>query len=93
LTRDEITSLVTALGDVMRVLYGVELVVEVDITPADWAQGRDPQLETAVRLALEPWTSSRAISPPDPGTGPRKASPPRPARNSTGNATWSRSPR
>ena len=27
--------------------------VEVTIAPHDWAAGRDPQLDTAVRLALE----------------------------------------
>jgi tricorn protease len=64
--------------------YGVDPDVEVDITPADWAQGRDPQLETAVSLALEALDKQPAASPPGPGTGPRKARPPlppRPARN------------
>jgi tricorn protease len=64
--------------------YGVDPDVEVDITPADWAQGRDPQLETAVRLALEALDKQSATSPPDPRTGPRKTRPPlppRPARN------------
>ena len=64
--------------------YGVDPDVEVDITPDDWAQGRDPQLETAVRLALEALEKQPATNPPDPGTGPRKARPPlppRPARN------------
>jgi tricorn protease len=64
--------------------YGVDPDVEVDITPDDWAQGRDPQLETAVRLALEALEKQPASSPPDPSTGPRKARPPlppRPARN------------
>jgi tricorn protease len=64
--------------------YGVDPDVEVDITPADWARGRDPQLETAVRLALEALDKQPATSPPDPRTGPRKARtplPPRPARN------------
>jgi tricorn protease len=64
--------------------HGVDPDVEVDITPADWAQGRDPQLETAVGLALEALDKQPAASPPDPGTGPRKARPPlppRPARN------------
>ncbi|BAJ28378.1 MULTISPECIES: S41 family peptidase [Kitasatospora] len=32
---------------------GVTPDVEVPIAPQDWAAGRDPQLETAVRLALE----------------------------------------
>ncbi len=64
--------------------YGVDPDVEVDITPDDWAKGRDPQLETAVRLALEALEKQPASNPPDPGTGPRKARPPlppRPARN------------
>ena len=64
--------------------YGVDPDVVVDITPDDWAQGRDPQLETAVRLALEALDKQPATSPPDPRTGPNKARPPlppRPARN------------
>ena len=60
--------------------YGVDPDVEVDITPADWAHGRDPQLETAVRLALEALDKQPAASPPDPGTGPRKARPALPPR-------------
>jgi tricorn protease len=64
--------------------HGVDPDVEVDITPDDWGQGRDPQLETAVRLALEALDKQPATSPPDPRTGPSKARPPlppRPARN------------
>jgi tricorn protease len=61
--------------------YGVDPDLEVDITPADWARGRDPQLETAVRLALEALDKQPATSPPDPGTGPRKARPPLPPRS------------
>src|SRR6185437_6880052 len=60
--------------------YGVDPDHEVDITPDDWAAGRDPQLETAVRLALEALDRQPAASPPDPGTGPRKARPPLPPR-------------
>jgi tricorn protease len=60
--------------------YGVDPDVEVDITPADWAQGRDPQLETAVRLALEALDKQPATGPPDPRTGPGKARPPLPPR-------------
>jgi tricorn protease len=33
--------------------HGVDPDVEVTIAPHDWAAGRDPQLDTAVRLALE----------------------------------------
>jgi tricorn protease len=60
--------------------YGVDPDVEVDISPDDWAQDRDPQLETAVRLALEALAEGPASSPPDPRTGPRKARPPLPPR-------------
>ena len=63
--------------------HGVDPDVEVDITPADWAQRRDPQLETAVRLALEALDKQSATSPPDPQTGPRKARPPLPPRPAT----------
>jgi tricorn protease len=51
-----------------------------DMMGADWAQGRDPQLETAVRLALEALDKQPAASPPDTATGPRKARPPLPPR-------------
>jgi tricorn protease len=33
--------------------HGVDPDVEVEIAPHDWAAGRDPQLDTAVRLALQ----------------------------------------
>jgi tricorn protease len=33
--------------------HGAEPDVEVAIPPHDWAAGRDPQLDTAVRLALQ----------------------------------------
>ena len=33
--------------------YGVDPDVEVPIPPHDWGAGRDPQLETAIRMALE----------------------------------------
>jgi tricorn protease len=32
--------------------HGVEPDVEVDLLPADWRAGRDPQLEKAVEVAL-----------------------------------------
>ena len=62
--------------------YGVDPDVEVVLTPADWAAGRDLQLETAVRLALEALDARPAARPPDTGTRPsrrRGALPPRPA--------------
>ena len=60
--------------------YGVDPDVEVLITPDDWAAGRDPQLETAVRLALEALEKQPPSTPPDPSTGPSKARPPLPPR-------------
>jgi tricorn protease len=42
--------------------YGVEPDVELIPTPDDWAAGRDVQLETAVRLALEALRDSPAVS-------------------------------
>ena len=60
--------------------YGVDPDVEVLFTPDDWAAGRDPQLETAVRLALEALEKQPPSAPPDPSTGPSKARPPLPPR-------------
>jgi tricorn protease len=60
--------------------YGVDPDVEVLISPDDWAAGRDPQLETAVRLALEALEKQSPSAPPDPATGPGKARPPLPPR-------------
>ncbi len=62
--------------------YGVDPDVEVLFTPDDWAAGRDPQLETAVRLALEALEKQPPSTPPDPSTGPSKARPPLPPRES-----------
>jgi tricorn protease len=61
--------------------HGVDPDVEVLNTPDDWAAGRDPQLETAVRLALEALDKQPAAVPPDASSGPAKARrllPPRP---------------
>jgi tricorn protease len=44
--------------------YGVDPDVEVQIPPHDWAAGRDPQLETAVRLALEALETNPPAQPP-----------------------------
>jgi tricorn protease len=60
--------------------YGVDPDVEVLITPDDWGAGRDPQLETAVRMALEALDKQPPASPPDPATAPNKARPPLPPR-------------
>jgi tricorn protease len=62
--------------------HGVDPDVEVLITPEDWAAGRDPQLETAVRLALDALTTRPAAVPPTLADRPsrqRPALPPRPA--------------
>ncbi|WP_181782038.1 S41 family peptidase, partial [Pseudonocardia pini] len=60
--------------------HGVDPDVEVVTTPQDWVAGRDPQLETAVRLALEALETSPAVTPPDPGTRPSRAKQPLPPR-------------
>jgi tricorn protease len=60
--------------------YGVDPDVEVLISPDDWGAGRDPQLETAVHLALEALEKQPPSAPPDPSTGPVKARPPLPPR-------------
>jgi tricorn protease len=60
--------------------YGVQPDVEVLITPDDWAAGRDPQLETAVTLALEAVAKQPPAAPPDPSTAPRRTRPPLPPR-------------
>ncbi|GAB2802912.1 S41 family peptidase [Actinoallomurus bryophytorum] len=44
--------------------HGVAPDVEVEMGPDDWAQGRDPQLETAVRIALERLAERPAAMPP-----------------------------
>jgi tricorn protease len=44
--------------------YGVEPDVEVAIAPHDWAAGRDPQLDTAVRLALQALEQHPPATPP-----------------------------
>jgi tricorn protease len=44
--------------------HGADPDVEVAIAPHDWAAGRDPQLETAVRLALEALDQRRPAGPP-----------------------------
>jgi tricorn protease len=60
--------------------YGVDPDVEVLISPDDWAAGHDPQLETAVRLALEALEKQPPKVPADPATGPSRVRPPLPAR-------------
>jgi tricorn protease len=61
--------------------YGVDPDVEIIPTPDDWAAGRDVQLETAVRLALEALRDSPAVRPPDPATRPSRRRPSLPPRS------------
>jgi tricorn protease len=44
--------------------HGVDPDVEVTIPPHDWAAGRDPQLDTAVRLAMQALEQSPPAGPP-----------------------------
>ncbi|HEY2442749.1 MAG TPA: PDZ domain-containing protein [Streptosporangiaceae bacterium] len=44
--------------------HGVDPDVEVEIAPHDWAAGRDPQLDTAVRLALQALEQRPPAAPP-----------------------------
>jgi tricorn protease len=44
--------------------HGVDPDVEVTIAPHDWAAGRDPQLDTAVRLALQALEGRTPAAPP-----------------------------
>jgi tricorn protease len=60
--------------------HGVEPDVEVLISPDDWAAGRDPQLETAVRMAIEALEKQPPVTPPDLPVGRSKARPPLPPR-------------
>ncbi|MCW2905632.1 MAG: hypothetical protein JWL68_421 [Actinomycetia bacterium] len=60
--------------------HGVDPDVEVLISPQDWAEGRDVQLETAVRLAMEAVESRPPAGPPDVSDRPSKAKPPLPPR-------------
>lgn len=45
--------------------HGVDPDVEVVVTPQDHAASRDPQLDTAIRLALEGLSANPAATPPD----------------------------
>jgi tricorn protease len=50
-------------------------------SPDDWAAGRDVQLETAVRLALDALTERQAVRPPDTRERPSRRRPPLPPRS------------
>ena len=60
--------------------HGVDPDVEVLTTPDDAAAGRDPQLETAVQLALEALDKQSPPVPPEVATGPAKSRRPLPPR-------------
>ncbi|HEV2344207.1 MAG TPA: S41 family peptidase, partial [Actinocrinis sp.] len=44
--------------------YGVDPDVEVAIPPHEWAAGRDPQLDTAIRMVLEALEIRPSAQPP-----------------------------
>jgi tricorn protease len=60
--------------------HGVAPDVEVVMSPDDWATGRDPQLDTAIRLAVEALEQHPAAGPPDPATRPSRRRPVLPPR-------------
>ncbi|MGI8448818.1 MAG: hypothetical protein ACR2MP_16900, partial [Streptosporangiaceae bacterium] len=60
--------------------HGVDPDVEVLISPQDWAEGRDVQLETAARPAMEAVEARPPAGPPDVSDRPSKAKPPLPPR-------------
>ena len=63
--------------------HGVDPDVEVIPSPDDSAAGRDVQLETAVRLALEALAERPAVRPPDTRDRPSRRRPPLPPRSQT----------
>jgi tricorn protease len=65
---------------------GVDPDVEVVPSPDDWAAGRDPQLETAVRLAIEALETRPAATAPDTSGRPSRRRPPLPPRPAPGPA-------
>jgi tricorn protease len=60
--------------------YGVDPDIEVLISPDDWGAGRDTQLETAVRLALEALAARPAAQAPTTDQRPSRRRPPLPPR-------------
>jgi tricorn protease len=61
--------------------HGVDPDVEVTPSPADYAAGRDPQLETAVRMALEALAAKPAVTAPLTADRPSKRRPALPPRS------------
>jgi tricorn protease len=60
--------------------HGVDPDVEVVPSPDDWAAERDPQLETAVRLAMEALQTKPPAVAPDTSSRPSRRRPPLPPR-------------
>ena len=60
--------------------HGVDPDVEVLISPADWAAGRDTQLEAGTALAMERLAVRPAVRPPDRSDRPTRRRPPLPPR-------------
>ena len=60
--------------------HGVDPDVEVISSPEDYAAGRDPQLETAVRMALDALPATPAAKAPTTADRPSKRRPPLPPR-------------
>jgi len=60
--------------------HGVDPDTEVVVSPDDYAAGRDPQLETAVRMALETLATRPAVTAPATSDRPSRRRPPLPPR-------------
>ncbi len=60
--------------------YGVDPDIEVPVPPQDWAAGADPQLDAAVRVALEALRTRGPAAPPDPASRPSRRAPALPQR-------------
>jgi tricorn protease len=64
--------------------HGVDPDVEVVPSPDDYAAGRDPQLETAVRMALETLAARPAVTAPATSDRPSRRRPSLPGRERPG---------
>jgi tricorn protease len=64
--------------------HGVDPDVEVVMSPDDWARGDDPQLDTAVGIALESLADRPPLTPPDRASRPARNRPPLPPRGARG---------
>jgi tricorn protease len=64
--------------------YGVDPDIELLMTPNDWLEGSDPQLEHAISLAMERLAAEPASAPPDTADRPSRARPALPTRPSAG---------